>query len=99
LVFIQIKIAKKWRDVLKNKKLPDILRDRLRFCITFQANTRLRNDQDSALKILKHFILINLGRDLLIEKGRELIKHVSKIQNRARDLISIKYSKVEILLI
>jgi len=84
--------------VLKNRKLPDILRNRLRYCITFQGITCLRKDQDSALEILKHFLLINLGRDLLIEKGRELVKHVSKIQNRARDLIAIKYAKVEVLL-
>ena len=89
----------KWKAMLKRKKrvVADLIRDRLRYALTYQAITYNKNT--FAKNLLGEFLLINLGRDLLIEKRRKFHEQVTYIQKRVRSLSSVKFAKVEVLLI
>ena len=62
--------------MLKRKKrvVADLIRDRLRYALTYQAVTYSKDHY--AGKLLGEFLLVNLGRDHLIEKRRKFHEHV-----------------------
>ena len=98
MIKVKYTILKFWRRKLKARggEICQLQKDKLRFAFSFIGQTSFL--ECKAKKLLKDFLCINLGREVLLDKGRKLQQRVIYIQRKVLDRQACLNAKVEVLL-